>query len=241
MIRTMAAMITVVVMTIIIGLTIIITGPFNRYSRVINVLGGIWSRSLLWAAGVKVKVEGMENIDPGKSYMVMANHQSHYDVPAIFGMVTMLTMRFFTKKELFSIPLFGWALKWAGMVKIDRSNRKEAINSMNEAVDIIHKGVSLAVFPEGTRSTDGKIQAFKKGGFVIAIRGNIPILPVSISGSSFILKKHTLRIDPGLIKIVFDKPIETKDYSLDNKNELIAKTRNIIEKNIDKEINERLI
>ena len=120
----MAAMITVVVMTLIIGLIIIITGPFNRYSRAINVLGRIWSRSLLWAAGVKVKAEGMENIDPETSYMVMANHQSHYDVPAIFGMVTMLTMRFFTKKELFSIPLFGWALKSAGMVKIDRSNRK---------------------------------------------------------------------------------------------------------------------
>ena len=100
--------------------------------------------------------------------------------------------------------------------------------------------LSLFIYPEGTRSTTGHLIPFKKGGFVIAIRGNIPILPISISGSSFILKKHTLKIDPGLIKIVFDKPIETKDYSLDNKNELIAKTRNIIEKNIDKEINERL-
>jgi len=239
MIRTVFAMVTVVVMTIIIGLSVMLVGIFNPYSTLVNVLGRIWSRSLLFAAGVKVMVEGLENIDANTSYVFVGNHQSHYDVPAVFSIVKN-TMRFFTKKELFSIPLFGWAMSSAGMIKIDRSDRKEAINSMNLAVETIHKGVSLVVFPEGTRSADGKIQPFKKGGFVIAIRGKIPILPISISGSSFILKKHSLMIEPGVIKIVFDKPIDTSKFSKTEKEKLIEVTRQVIIKNIDKKINERL-
>ena len=213
MIRTIFVMITVTIMTIIIGLSVIIVGLFNPYSQAVNVLGRLWSRSLLLAGGVKLIVEGLEHIDPGKSYVIMGNHQSHYDVPALFSIVKNLTIRFFTKKELFSIPLFGRAMKSAGMIQIDRSNREKAIDSMNLAVDRIHKGVSLVVFPEGTRSSDGNVHQFKKGGFVIAIKGKISILPVSISGSRFILKKHSSRIKPGTIKIVFSSPINTQNHS----------------------------
>ena len=95
-----------------------------------------------------------------------------------------------TKKELFKIPVFGWSLYASGTIKIDRSNRQRAIKSMNNALDRIKKGVSVVVFPEGTRSEDGKIRDFKKGGFVLAIKGGIPIVPVSISGSRFILRKN---------------------------------------------------
>ena len=240
MIRTLITMITVVVMTIIIGLSVILIGWMNPYSNAVNILGRIWSRSILWSAGVKIIVEGLENINPNTSYVVMGNHQSHFDVPAIFSIVKNLTIRFFTKKELFAIPLFGWAMKSAGMIKIDRSNRSQAIKSMSRAVNKIkEKGTSLVVFPEGTRSSDGEVHEFKKGGFVIAIKGEIPILPVSISGSRFILMKHTLRIDPGLIKIVFDKPIETKDLGQENKSNLMLKVKNVVEQNIDHEINNR--
>ena len=240
MIRTLLTMITVVVITIIIGLSIILVGWLNPYSQAINILGRIWSRTILWSAGVKIIVEGLENINPNTSYVIMGNHQSHFDVPAIFSIVTNLTIRFFTKKELFSIPLFGWAMKSAGMIKIDRSNRSQAIRSMSQAVKRIkEKGTSLVVFPEGTRSSDGKVHEFKKGGFVIAIKGDIPIIPVSVSGSRFILKKHTLKIDPGIIKIVFDKPIETKEYGHENKVKLISKIQQIVEKNIDHAINNR--
>jgi 1-acyl-sn-glycerol-3-phosphate acyltransferase len=170
----------------------------------------------------------------------MGNHQSHFDVPAVFSVVKNLTIRYFTKKELFAIPLFGWAMKSAGMVKIDRSNRVQAIKSMNEAVDAVgSKNVSLVVFPEGTRSSEGEIQKFKKGGFVIAIKGHLPILPVSISGSRFILKKHTLRIEPGTVKIVFDQPIDTSGYTADDKEKLMTKVREVIAKNMDPELNFR--
>ena len=233
-------MITVVLITIIIGLSVILVGWLNPYSQAINILGRIWSRTILWSAGVKIIVEGLENINPNTSYVIMGNHQSHFDVPAIFSIVKNLTIRFFTKKELFAIPLFGWAMKSAGMIKIDRSNRTQAIRSMSQSVKKIkEKGTSLVVFPEGTRSSDGRVNEFKKGGFVIAIKGDIPIIPVSVSGSRFILKKHTLKIDPGIIKIVFDKPIETKEYGQENKAKLISKIQQIVERNIDQDINNR--
>ncbi len=242
MIRTLFCMITVIVMTIIIGLSVILIGWMNPYSQAVNILGRIWSKTILWSAGVKIIVEGLENIQPNTSYVIMGNHQSHFDVPAIFSIVNNLTIRFFTKKELFSIPLFGWAMKSAGMIKIDRSNRSQAIKSMSVAVKKIkQKGTSLVVFPEGTRGTDGEVHEFKKGGFVIAIKGHIPVLPVSVSGSRFILKKHTLKIDPGYIKIVFDKPIETNEYGQENKDRLMSETQQVNIKNIDHDINNRRI
>ena len=233
MFRTIFTMITVFIMTIIIGIGCIIVGPFGHYSRAINLLGRIWSKSILFAAGARVTVEGLENVEPGASYVFVGNHQSHFDVPALFSIITENTLRFFAKKELFSIPLFGWAMQAAGMIKIDRSNRKKAIQSMNQAVDIVQHGISLVVFAEGTRSAHGQLQPFKKGGFVIATRSSIPIMPFSVSGSRRILKKHTLRIESGEIKIVFDKPISTSDFSYANKEELMEKTREVIEKNID--------
>lgn len=241
MFRTIFTMITIVVMTILVGIGCIIVGPiFGHYSGAINWLGRVWSRSLLFAAGAKVVIEGMENIEPGASYVFVGNHQSHFDVPALFSIVRQNTLRFFAKKELFSIPLFGWAMQAAGMIKIDRSNREKAISSMNRAVDVVQHGVSLVVFAEGTRSAHGNLQKFKKGGFVIATRSHIPIMPFSVSGSRRILKKHTLRIEPGVIKIVFDKPLNTAGYTYATKEELMEVTRGVIEKNIDREIEKDL-
>jgi 1-acyl-sn-glycerol-3-phosphate acyltransferase len=142
------------------------------------------------------------------------------------------------KKELFTIPVFGWALYASGTIRIDRTNRARAITSMNNALDRIRKGVSVVVFPEGTRSEDGKIRDFKKGGFVLAIKGEIPIIPVSISGSRFILRKHSSRIHPGDIKIVISDPINTKDYGYQERKELNDYVRKIIIQNYDEHYNE---
>jgi 1-acyl-sn-glycerol-3-phosphate acyltransferase len=139
---------------------------------------------------------------------------------------------------LFKIPVFGWSLYASGTIRIDRSNRERAIESINNALDRIRKGLSLVVFPEGTRSDDGKIHAFKKGGFVLAIKGGIPIIPVSVSGSRFILRKHSKRIHPGEIKIVISDPIYTKGYSYQEREKLSDDVRNIIIQNYDEHYNE---
>ena len=239
MIRTVLTAITVVIATVIFGSLATIFGIFNPYSKFVYIFAQIWARMILCTAGTKIEVEGLANIDFNKNYVFIGNHQSHFDVLAVFRVLPM-TVRFLAKKELFKIPLFGWAIASVGMIKIDRSNHEKSLRSIEIAQEIIKKEkISLVIFPEGTRSFDGQMQRFKKGAFVIAIRGGLPIIPVSISGSRFILRKHSLRIEPGIIKLVFDKAIETPNYSYNQRDKLVAITQEIIAKNIDPLINER--
>jgi 1-acyl-sn-glycerol-3-phosphate acyltransferase len=197
-----------------------------------------WTNSILLAAGVKLEIFGLEKINRNRSYIFIGNHQSHFDVLSVFSAIP-FTVRFMAKKELYRIPIFGWALAATGTIKIDRANRQRAIASMNDALDRISNGVSVVVFPEGTRSDDGEIQPFKKGGFVLAIRGGIPIIPISVSGSRFILRKHSRNVTSGRIKMVFGDPIDTSKYSYQQREELSDFTRNVIIENYDSHYNER--
>jgi 1-acyl-sn-glycerol-3-phosphate acyltransferase len=239
MIRTFFGLIVVVIMTLISGFSAIAVGIFNPYSRLVYYIGMIWSRAILRTAGVRVIVEGLQNIDLKQQYIFIGNHQSHFDVPVVFSRIPM-TLRFLTKKELFKIPVFGWAMSAVGMIKIDRGNHEESVKSMNETLGVLQKNkISIVVFPEGTRSQDGKMGVFKKGGIILAIKGKIPIVPVSISGSRFILPKHSVRVNPGMIKLVIGKPIAMDPYSYANRNELMTRTVNAIRENLDPEYNER--
>jgi len=237
MIRTLFTIVTVIIITFIVSSLTIIFGIFGPYSKIIYYLGKSWTNSILFLAGVKIKVHGLEKIDKSKSYIFIGNHQSHFDVLSVFSAIP-LTVRFMAKKELFKIPVFGWALYASGTIQIDRSNRSKAIKSMNNALDRIRNGVSVVVFPEGTRSDDGKIHAFKKGGFVLAIKGENLIIPISISGSRFILRKNSNRIYPGEIKIVISDPINTKDFGYQKREKLSIYVRDIIIQNYDEHYNE---
>ena len=237
MLRTIITIATVIIVTFIASSITIIFGIFGPYSKFIYYVAKFWTNSILFAGGVKLRIEGLENIKKSKSYLFIGNHQSYFDVLAVFSAIP-LTVRFMAKKELFKIPVFGWALHTSGTIRIDRSNRIRAIKSMNNALARIRNGVSVVVFPEGTRSEEGKIRSFKKGGFVLAIKGGITIVPISISGSRFILRKHKNRIFPGEIKIVIADPIDTKDYSYREREKLSEHVRNIIIQNYDEHYNE---
>jgi 1-acyl-sn-glycerol-3-phosphate acyltransferase len=237
MLRAVFTLITVVVMTLLISILCIIFSVFGPYSRIINMFAKAWTGSILFAAGVKLEIEGMDKIDKSKSYIFIGNHQSHFDVFAIFTALP-LTARFMAKAELYKIPVFGWALSATGTVKIDRSNRTRSIASMNDALERIRKGVSVVVFPEGTRSEDGVIKDFKKGGFVLALKGHIPIIPVSISGSRFILKKHSMGVKPGYLKMVFGEPIDTSPYAYQDRDQLSDRVRRFIIDHYDPHYNE---
>ncbi len=238
MIRTVFALIFIIPFTIILGLGAVLFGIINPYLEINNKIGRLWCRGILWVAGVELAIEGLEKIDFHQTYIFVGNHQSHFDVPAIFSVLPM-TVRFIAKKELFKIPFFGWGMTAVGMLKIDRVHQQHAHETMNRAVEVMRGGVSVVVFPEGTRSQDGSIGNFKKGGFVIAIKGNFPVVPVSISGSRFILQKHTLRLRPGRIKVKFCDPIDTSGYDYEHRNDLAEKTRQIIIQHFDIHYNER--
>jgi 1-acyl-sn-glycerol-3-phosphate acyltransferase len=237
MFRTLITMIVIAVMTFLCGLTVILLWPFGSYNQFTNKTALIWAKSILWAAGTKVQVYGLDKIDFNKSFVFVGNHQSHIDVLAVFSILT-LTVRFIAKKELFKIPLFGWAMTAAGIIKVDRSNREKAIKSIERAGETIQRGVSVILFPEGTRSSDGEIHQFKKGAFVLATKSNVPVVPISISGTRNILKKHSLKLNPGKVKIIISDPIDSSNYKLEDREIFASDVRQIIINNFDKNFNQ---
>jgi 1-acyl-sn-glycerol-3-phosphate acyltransferase len=233
--RTLIVAVSGVISTLFFGSIAFITGFFNPYSKLINSCARYWAKTILLSAGTRLEITGLENIDSTKNYVIMANHQSQFDILALYSIIP-LTARFIAKKELYKVPVFGWILSTTGMIKIDRSNREKAIQSLNDALATIKRErVSLIVFPEGTRSLDGNIHNFKKGGFIIAIKGKIPIIPVSISGSLNISKKNSFKISRGRIKVFIDQPLMIKNYTYNQRQELINTTRQIIIKNFIKD------
>jgi 1-acyl-sn-glycerol-3-phosphate acyltransferase len=135
------------------------------------------------------------------------------------------------KKELFSIPFFGWVMAAAGYVSVDREGTRKTVEAMNEAAQKIREGMSVVIFPEGSRSPDGSIQPFKKGGFTLAIKSKVSIIPISIIGSREIMPKGKLTVTSGEIRIRIDHPIETQNYSLKDRKSLMEKVRQTISKN----------
>ena len=146
----------------------------------------------------------------------MANHQSDFDILISLAFIP-VQFRWIAKKELFAIPVFGAAMKSAGYIEIDRSNHEKAIHSIDEAALSIRRGKSIMTFPEGSRSRDGEIKAFKQGPFHLAIKSGVPIIPVSIIGSGSIMPKRSLRIKPGQIKMVIGKPIEAIHFNMERR------------------------
>jgi 1-acyl-sn-glycerol-3-phosphate acyltransferase len=196
----------------------------------IHKVASLWARILLLLCNTKVKIIGEENLLRGKPQIFMANHQSDFDILITLAHIH-VQFRWIAKKELFSIPVFGAAMRSAGYVEIDRSNREKAIHSIDEAALRIRRGKSIMTFPEGTRSRDGEIKAFKHGTFYLAIKSGVPIVPVSIIGSGRIMPKRSLRIKPGQITLVIGNPIDVTNFDIEKRQELIEKVRNEIIKN----------
>ena len=237
-IHTAIIYIVVFIDSVIFSILSIITGIFNPYSNATNWNIKSWARVILWISGIKLTVEGLENVDPQKSYIFAMNHISLYDIPAAFVAIPQ-TGRFIAKKELFKIPLLSTAMRLAGILKIDRGNSAEARKTLEKAIQTIQKGCSVIIFPEGTRSKTNEIQAFKKGGFIMAIQGSIAILPTIISGTQYIVPKGSGLVKIGHIRIKFMPEVDTKDYSYEQRNKLLHKVRDIIVKEFDPAYNKK--
>jgi 1-acyl-sn-glycerol-3-phosphate acyltransferase len=154
----------------------------------------------------------------------MPNHQSHFDIPVLLGCLQ-TQFRWLAKAELFNIPIFGRAMRGCGYISIDRANREAAFASIRQASDAIRGQVSVLIFPEGTRSPDGKLLPFKKGGFVLAADSGVPILPIGIYGTGRILPKKKLLLDPGPVVLWIHPPIVTTGYCRETKDALMANVR----------------
>jgi len=203
---------------------------FDRSGKTGHGIARLWAKIIVWVSGVKVKTEGLEHVRGEGPFLFMSNHQGSYD---IFALEAYLPFHFkwLAKKELFSIPVLGWAMAAAGYIPIDREGTRKTVEAMNEAARKIQEGMSLVIFPEGSRSPDGSIQPVKKGVFTSAIISKVPIIPIAITGSREIMPKEKMTITSGEIRIRIDPPIETQNYSLKDRKFLMEKVRLTISKN----------
>lgn len=213
------------VSTLFFGTMAVLLSPFSK--RVSFHAGTVWAWLLCRLNFMWVTVKGRQHIKKGQSYVIMSNHQSHFDVLAFYGHWGG-QFRWVIKQELRKVPGLGWGCDSMGHIFIDRSNRERAIASLEAARPILMGGVSVMFFPEGTRSRDGRLHAFKKGGFMMALQLGLPILPVSISGTRHILPGKTLKLLPGRARIQVHEPIDAAAYGLERRAELMADTREAI-------------
>ena len=221
-----------VINTILTGFMVILCSFFDPSGNFVGLLGKTWSRLNLFLVGVCVRLTGLENISKGQPYIIMINHQSLFDVWALAGFLP-IQMRWIVKKELRKVPLFGIACERMGQIFIDRKNPEQSHVELQVLKSKFKNGASAVFAPEGTRSPDGKLLPFKKGGFVMALRTGIPILPVTINGSRFCLPRSSIKFYPGVIRINVHKPVSVDGYTYDTKEKLMDLVRGTIEAKLD--------
>ena len=191
-----------------------------------------WSRTALALARVGVTAAGTEQIPAEGPVIFMGNHQSNFDILAL---TVAIPRRFswLAKEELFRVPFFGGAMRRAGYIPLDRSDGRQALRSIEEAARRIRDGVSVVVFPEGTRTQDGSLLPFKKGGFILASRAGVPVVPFTISGSREVNPRNRFELYPGAIRVTFAGPIRPEGTNNEARERLMAQVRAAIGKNLN--------
>lgn len=172
-----------------------------------------WAKKLFDYADIRLEIHGRERVDWSRAYIVMSNHQSHYDIPVLFQAVPG-SMRMVTKAELFRVPLWGRAMREAGFIEIDRGNRQKALDSLRAAAEKINSGINVWIAPEGTRSRDGRLGKLKRGGFLLAVETGTPIVPLAIDGTFGVLAPGSLKLQRGrVVRVTIGAPIpaQSKD------------------------------
>lgn len=199
-----------------------LTGQTDTLYRV-----GRWgTRMVLWLAGVKLEVTGLEKIPKDRAVVFMPNHQSYGDAPAVISILPPILA--LGKKEFFRVPIIGWSMRLRGFIPVDRKNRERAIRAVDEATERLKAGESFVAFPEGTRSPDGRLGPFKKGVFVMAINAGAPIIPMSISGSYRIMRKDNWAIHPGVVRITLHDAVPTAGTTMHDRADIMARVRQAI-------------
>jgi 1-acyl-sn-glycerol-3-phosphate acyltransferase len=218
MLRTFLCMLTVAIVTAVLlpfaGLAILFTQDTRGASWFARRM---WAPILLWVAGARVEVEGTEYLDPRRPTLYASNHQSTIDIPVLFVALP-LDLRFIAKEQLRWVPLIGWYIQMAGHILIDRSNRARAIASLDRAAkEIARRHISLIVFPEGTRSDDGRILPFKHGSFGLALKARIPVVPVTLEGSARVMPRRSWRIRSGVIRVRIGPPVAVDGFDVNDR------------------------
>jgi 1-acyl-sn-glycerol-3-phosphate acyltransferase len=225
-IRTILTILTAIVVTLVLGTWVIVAalvGVKDSPGGLFDKVPRWWSSSVLWAAGIKIRVHGWENAGNGDPRIFASNHVSWFDVPALAKILP--HYKFVAKAELFKVPMFGAGMRAVGMIEIQRENRKAAFGAYEVAAERIKSGNSVVVFPEGTRGHEYPLRPFKKGPFVLAIAAGVPIVPIIVHGTIEIMRKGSLWAHPGTIDIHLLEPVSTSGVDYDHREALMLKVR----------------
>ena len=208
-----------------------LVGNVNALYRV--SMWGAWNAVRL--AGVKVRAVGLERLDPARTYIFMSNHTSNIDPPLLMPLIPRRTS-IMAKKELFSYPLLGKTMRLGSLVPVDRGNRDAGITAVRAASEVIRSGVNMTIYVEGKRSFDGKLLPFKKGPFYLAEETAVPVVPVTIVGTHYVMPKGRFSIKPGDVSVIFHDPIEPGDFG--SRECLMEKVRRVIDSGLPLEYQE---
>jgi 1-acyl-sn-glycerol-3-phosphate acyltransferase len=221
--------------TIVLGTASLASSLFDRTGRFAHGCARLWSRLILVTTGVRVRVEGLEALEPGKTYIFVSNHQSIYDIPVIFWWLP-YQLRIIAKESLGSFPFLGWHLRRTGHLLVDRRNPDRA-GILRRWRNLVVDGLSLIIFPEGTRSVDGRVGRFKAGSFMLALEAGLPVVPLSIVGTRRVMRKGRLTVEPGDVTLAIHPPIDAgargERPSIDDARTLAADVHAIVSSRVE--------
>lgn len=209
----------------------LITGDVGFLYRM--TMWGAWTGVRL--SGIRIKPVGLDKLDPSRTYIFMSNHVSNVDPPILMPLIPR-RMSIMVKKELFRYPVLARLMRFGSLVPVDRGNRESGIAAVRAAAEVIRQGINMTVYVEGHRSFDGKLLPFKKGPFYLAEECGVPIVPVTIVGSHYVMPKRRFAIKPGTVTVIFHPPIEPKDFG--SRDCLMAKVRTAIDSGLPAELQE---
>lgn len=206
---------------------------FDQKGNLPHICNRNWAKLNLFIGGYMVDLEGVEHVDASRAYVIVSNHQSLFDIVMLLGLLP-IQFRFVSRKEIFRIPFLGWAMRFARYIELDRTRLRDAMATLSKSTSVLSDGTSVVVFPEGTRSKDGRIQRFRKGPFQLALNARVPVLPVTIVGTKKAISQNGLHIVPCPVKMVVSQPIEASQYRGEGKvKRLMEDTRRIIQEKFD--------
>ena len=223
--------------TIILGTLSIGSSLFEQRGYFAHWCARTWSRLILRTTGVRVDVAGLERLVPGRTYLFVVNHQSIYDIPILFWSLP-YQLRIIAKASLGRFPFLGWHLRRTGHMLVNR-RRPERAAIFSWASRLSSTGLSLVVFPEGTRSRDGRVGRFKGGSFHLALEAGMPVVPVSVMGSRHVMLKGRLATYPGRVRLVVHDPIDTRELSGTDPKAFAARVRTIIAPDAESDVPQR--
>jgi 1-acyl-sn-glycerol-3-phosphate acyltransferase len=217
------------VVTGVLGTLAILVAPLSRRASV--RVAHLWGRICMRLVGVSVVVEGLDHIAAGERYVIMANHESALDIPVLLtALPPAIELRFLAKESLFSIPFLGWAMRASGFIAVNREDRSTAAATVARTLAEVRRGGSPLVFPEQTWTLDGRLLPFARGGFLVALKTGIPILPVGLEGPRLVLPPDKGIVRPGPVTVRIGAPIQTAGLGVSRRHELVAATRRDIDR-----------